>query len=369
MCVSKGGSFQRQIQASAMGEFDSDDEDFAVVGAYTMHEEIGRGTYGIVYEATHNTTGKKVAIKRLFQGQDSSTSDEIEVMQRLVGAPHVLQLREVLHEQHQDEPSTFIVSEYMESDLETVIKATEAIPQVSLPQIKSYLRMILQGLAECHARHIIHRDVKPNNILLATNGAAMLADFGLAVVVPELATRVSPWSLSFQVVTRAYRAPELLFGLKQYDTSVDMWSLGCVFGELVLRKVWFDGVSDIDQLNLMFRALGSPDEQHWTALPFYLEFAPTSPPSLATQFPTLPPSGVDLLTKMLRLDPSARISAADALTHPFFAEAPLALDAALLPMVTPPERGRKRRASSLEEEYGDQADEGGEGPMKGRRLF
>ncbi|RQM30303.1 hypothetical protein B5M09_002446 [Aphanomyces astaci] len=305
-----------------------------------MHEEIGRGTYGIVYVATHNTTGKKVAIKRLFQRQDSSTSDEIEVMQRLVGAPHVLQLQEVLQEQHQDEPSTFIVSEYMESDLETVIKATEAIPQVSLAHIKSYLRMILQGLAECHARHIIHRDVKPNNILLATNGAAMLADFGLAVVVPELATRVSPWSLSFQVVTRAYRAPELLFGLKQYDTSVDMWSLGCVFGELAAK-----------------------------ALPFYLEFAPTSPPSLATQFPTLPPSGVDLLTKMLRLDPSARISAADALTHPFFAEAPLALDPALLPMVTPPERGRKRRASSLEEEYGDQADEGGEGPMKGRRLF
>ncbi|ETW02588.1 CMGC/CDK protein kinase [Aphanomyces invadans] len=356
-----------------MGEFDSDDEEQAVVGHYTLHEEIGRGTYGVVYEARHNVSGNKVAIKRLLPRHDASSSDEVGVMQRLAGAPHILQLQEVLHEQYQHEPTTFIVSEFMESDLETVIRATDALPQLSLPQIKSYLRMTIQGLAECHARHIIHRDVKPNNILLGSNGNAMLADFGMAVVVPELAARAtSTWTLSFQVVTRAYRAPELLFGLKQYDTSVDMWAVGCLFGELFLRRVWFDGASDIDQLNRIFRALGSPDEQHWSAaktLPFFLEFAPTSPPSLVTQFPTLPATGIDLLSKLLRLDPTARISAADALAHPFFAESPLALDAALLPMVTPPERGRKRRASSLEDEHGDAAEDVGDVPMKGRRLF
>ncbi|KAF0684982.1 Aste57867_23011 [Aphanomyces stellatus] len=353
-----------------MGEFDSDDEEHAVVGAYTLQGEIGRGTYGTVYEAVHNTTGKRVAIKRLFARSDASASDEIGLMQQLVGAPHVLQMTEVVQDTHSGEISTFLVSEYMESDLETLIKATDEVPQLSLGQIKSYLRMLLVGLSECHARHIIHRDVKPNNVLLAPKGDVMLADFGMAVLVPELeCPDKSTWSLSFQVVTRAYRPPELLFGLKQYDTSVDMWSVGCIFGEMLLRRVWFDGASDIDQLNLMFRALGTPQEQEWTdakSLPFFLDFGPTSPPSLATQFPTLPASGVDLLTRLLRLNPTQRISAVDALAHPFFTEAPMPLDAELLPMVTPPERTRKRRASSVSDEQGDEATEV---PMKGRRLF
>ncbi|CAK4079475.1 unnamed protein product [Aphanomyces euteiches] len=351
-----------------MGEFDSDDEEHMTIGAYTVHDEIGRGTYGIVYEATHNPTGKKVAIKRLFSRQDSSTSDEIAIMRQLEGVPHILQLQDVLQHDYHHEIATFLVTEYMDSDLETVIRATEEVPQLSIAQIKSYLRMVLVSLEKCHSRHIIHRDVKPNNILLASNGAAMLSDFGMAVAVPELAhPDKSTWNLSFQVVTRAYRSPELLFGLKQYDTSVDMWSFGCVFAELLLRRVWLDGASDIDQLNLMFRALGTPQEQGWTAaksLPFFLEFAPTSPPSLASQFPMLSEAGVDLLSRLLRLDPSARITAQEALAHPFFKEEPLELDSELLPMVVPPERTRKRRASSsLEDEQGDEV------PMKGRRLF
>ncbi|EQC32362.1 CMGC/CDK protein kinase [Saprolegnia diclina VS20] len=353
-----------------MGEFDSDSEDERiVVGKYELGEEIGRGTYGKVYAATHVETREKVAVKRLFGSPTTSShDDEPTIMARLTTARHVLQIKEVVRQAHRGEEATFLVFEYMESDLESVIKATDDLPQLSTATIKSYMYMVLQGLAECHKRHVIHRDIKPNNVLLSPTGNVMLADFGMAIYAPDASLEKS-----FQVVTRAYRPPELLFGLKTYTDAVDMWSAGCVFAELVLRRVWLDGASDIDQLSLMFKALGNPIENKWTAatsLPFYLEFAPTSPPSLAAQFPSLSSAGVDLLTQLVTLDPTRRISASAALAHAYFTEAPLPLDANLLPLVTPPERAnRKRRATSfVEDEVTDAATPRGTA-AKGRRLF
>ncbi|OQR87497.1 cyclin-dependent kinase [Achlya hypogyna] len=352
-----------------MGEFDSDsDDEIVVVGGYELHEEIGRGTYGKVYNAKHVATGGKFAVKRLFAGAPShSSDDEPTILHKLAGANYVLELKEVFTKTYRGEDATFLVFDYMESDLESVIKATDDLPQLAPAQIKSYMHMILHGLLECHKRHVIHRDIKPNNVLLAPTGIVMLADFGMAVHAPDPTV-----AMSFQVVTRAYRPPELLFGLKHYTSAVDIWSAGCVFAELLLRRVWLDGASDIDQLSLMFKAIGTPQEQGWTAaksLPFYLEFAPTTPTPLAAQFPTLSAAGVDLLSQMMTLDPTQRISAAKALAHPYFAEAPVPVDANLLPLVTPPERvDRKRRASSfVEDEVADAATP--RGGVKGRRLF
>ncbi|OQR94035.1 cyclin-dependent kinase [Thraustotheca clavata] len=347
-----------------MGEFDSDSEEERVlVGKYDLHEEIGRGTYGKVYSAIHVDTGVKCAVKRLFSTASSTHEDEPTIMQKLTSAQNVLQIKEVIRQEYRGEEATFLVFDYMESDLESIIKATDELPQLSAAQIKSFMHMLLQGLYECHKHHVIHRDIKPNNILLSPTGDIKIADFGMAIYAPE------PFmSKSFQVVTRAYRSPELLFGLKHYDFSVDIWSAGCVFAELLLRRVWLDGGSDIEQLSLMFKTLGTPQEQGWTAassLPFYLEFAPSSPPSLASQLPTLSAAGIDLLSQMIALDPSKRISAQQALNHVYFKESPIPLDPNLLPLVTPPERlERKRRASLIEDEVPDVRPN-----VKGRRLF
>jgi cyclin-dependent kinase 7 len=271
----------------------------------------------------------------------------------------------------------YLVLEYMDSDLETIINATDAIPHLEVAHIKGYLHMLLRAVQELHDRKILHRDIKPNNLLVAKHGrVAKLTDFGMATQVSGTDTK----SLSIQVVTRAYRAPELFFGKDQYGSEVDMWSVGCIFAEMVLRRTFLDGSSDIDQLSHIFSALGSPSENGWHAaaeLPFHLTFKPTNPKPLKDQFPELSEAGVDLLGKFLQVDPSKRISAADALQHAFFSEEPLPATGEELPIVLPVDSTKKRPlaevladvADGRVEEEGEADGEGGRVAIKGRRIL
>lgn len=285
----------------------------------------------------------------------------------------------------------YLVLEYMESDLETILSATDAVPTLPIAHVKTYLRMLLTGVQELHARNILHRDLKPNNLLLSSSQrTAKITDFGMAtdIAAPPAATSSSspqpsdasetasateadaaaststpsPVKRSIQVVTRAYRAPELFFGCDSYGTEVDVWSVGCIFGELLLRKPLFDGASDIDQLSQIFELLGSPGENGWTdaaTLPFYLRFKDTNPRPLHERFSAeLSTAGVELLRKMLALDPKTRISVDDALAHAFFEEAPLPVDASEL--VIPEDPQRAVRAVDVTD---------GESSVKGRRLL
>jgi len=179
------------------------------------------------------------------------------------------------------------------------------------------MHQLLKGVCYCHTRRILHRDLKPQNLLIDTEGVLKIADFGLA-----RAFGVPLRQYTHEVVTLWYRAPEILLGSRHYATAMDIWSVGCIFAELVTRKPFFAGDSEIDQLFHIFRILGTPNEEMWPGVTSLTDFKQAfplwHPQKLSNALRNLSPDGVDLLQRMLIYNPADRISAREALTHPYF---------------------------------------------------
>eukprot|EP00696_Hemimastix_kukwesjijk_P003434 gnl/Hemi2/14216_TR4823_c0_g2_i1.p1 gnl/Hemi2/14216_TR4823_c0_g2~~gnl/Hemi2/14216_TR4823_c0_g2_i1.p1 ORF type:complete len:208 (-),score=66.68 gnl/Hemi2/14216_TR4823_c0_g2_i1:80-703(-) len=184
--------------------------------------------------------------------------------------------------------------------------------------VKSYLYQLLNGLCFCHARRVLHRDLKPQNLLIDRTGVLKLADFGLA-----RAFSIPLRTYTHEVVTLWYRAPEILMGAKQYSVPMDIWAVGCIFVEMLTKHALFPGDSEIDELYRIFRTLGTPNNTIWpgvSQLPCYRDTFPRWPQQpVARAIPSVTdPLALDLISQMLRYEPSKRISAKAALNHPYF---------------------------------------------------
>ncbi|KDO32862.1 CMGC/CDK/CDC2 protein kinase [Saprolegnia parasitica CBS 223.65] len=274
---------------------------------------IGEGTYGVVYKAQDLKTQEIVALKRIRlevedEGIPSTALREISILREL---EHPTSLLNCL----QDAGKLYLVFEFVDRDLKRCMDTT--LGNIDPHLIKAYMYQLLKGLAFCHSRGIMHRDLKPQNLLVSRTGALKIADFGLA-----RAFSLPVRKYTHEVITLWYRAPEILLGQEAYSPPIDIWSCGAIFAELLRKKPLFTGDSEIDQLYRIFQVMGTPDESTWTGVSSLRDYAPTFPKwraqDLAPMFPKLDTDGLDLLQRMLTYTPSERISARDAMRHPYF---------------------------------------------------
>jgi cyclin-dependent kinase 12/13 len=313
-----------------------------------MDKEIGAGRYGTVFKTTDRKTGKRYALKHIkmegeTQGFPVTAIREIKILKAL-DHENIIRLEEVItygneqpdekdggelqHSQGSDmdlsqflKGSVFMVFEYVEFDLSGLILTMNGLPP---DVVKSYMKQLLSGMFYMHRQRILHRDLKTANILITRGNVLKIADWGLARSVFTNMQR-----LTNKVVTLWYRSPELILETKRYGAEIDMWSAGCIFGELVCGQPILPGRVEQDQLEKIYQLCGTPVAESevetrlqqcegWSKM----KFETTYPSSLQQRFSktTLGHSGIDLIEKLLCMHPENRISAMDALDHEYFWE-------------------------------------------------
>ncbi|KAI8925355.1 kinase-like domain-containing protein [Entophlyctis helioformis] len=320
---------------------------------FDIVHQVGEGTYGKVFKATHRTSGQLVALKKIFLKEDDkgkeknksgfpiTTIREIEIL-RAIRHPNIVDLQGMISfSAGQDDLSMYMVFEYMDHDMTGILQ--HGAVHYDAPQIKCLARQLFDGLAYLHSKSIIHRDVKGANLLLNSRGELKLADFGLARRMQFDRVTSEPllqFEYTNRVVTLWYRAPELLLGSTLYGFQVDLWSAGCIIVELFSKAAIFQGRTEIEQLEAIFRVCGTPTVDVWpdiTSLSWYglLHFDPTPRRVEATlRKYGMSAQALRLVDSLLMLDPAKRPTAAQALAHPYFTtEAPHACDPWQLPKI------------------------------------
>ncbi|XP_071941872.1 cyclin-dependent kinase 4-like [Antedon mediterranea] len=297
----------------------SSSQDIAIYNKrYCEIEKIGTGAYGTVYRGRDKDTGDVVALKRIRiqgaeEGMPMSTLREIALLKHLDARehPNIVRLLDVVHgETTNTDRKLTLVFEHIDQDLATYIENCPP-PGLSPEKIKDLMRQLLCGLEFLHSNRIVHRDIKPQNVLVTNNGMLKLADFGLARVYTHNI------ALTSVVVTLWYRAPEVLLQAI-YATPLDIWSVGCIFAELFRKKPLFRGESEVDQLYKIFDVIGLPGIEDWpdSNLP-WSSFAGCVKRPLEDLVPEICRDGLHLLERMLLFDQNNRITAEDALQHPY----------------------------------------------------
>jgi len=242
-------------------------------GFRKLHE-IAEGSYGVVYQGIEIATNTKVALKKMKRleteqkdGLHFTTIRELKLLSEL-RHENILGLKSVIVYKIEGQYCLWLISEFMDTNLSKIISEKKI---TSDNQINTYLYTILKGLNYLHMNWYLHRDLTPSNILMSSEGQLKIADFGFTKLFGD------DKSMTPEVVTIWYRAPELLFGAKYYGTGVDIWSFGCIIAELLIKEPFLPTQEnkEIDQLATIFGALGTPTEEDWpgiSKLPCYIEF-------------------------------------------------------------------------------------------------
>ncbi|KAK9507786.1 hypothetical protein O3M35_007563 [Rhynocoris fuscipes] len=298
---------------------------------YEKIEFLGEGQFATVFKARDVETDTIVAVKKIKVGSAAEARDginrtalrEIKLLQEL-HHPNIIGLLDV----YGYKSNVSLVFDFMDTDLEVIIKDTNIV--LTPANVKAYTLMTLLGLEYLHNSWILHRDLKPNNLLINSEGILKIGDFGLAKFY------ASPNRIyTHQVVTRWYRSPELLFGARMYSTGVDMWAVGCIIAELLLRVPFLPGESDLDQLTRIFHTLGTPTEQTWpgmTTLQDYIQFKSFPGTPLKHIFTAAGDDLLDVLSSLLTINPLKRINCPQALQMPYFSNKPAPSTGAQLPL-------------------------------------
>ncbi|MCJ1325373.1 TFIIH complex serine/threonine-protein kinase subunit kin28 [Thelotrema lepadinum] len=327
---------------------------------YHEDRKLGEGTYAVVSLGHLDSDPSfKVAIKKIKvvaehakEGILPVTIREIRFLQEL-RHPNIIALHDVYASKTQN---ISLVLEYLPlGDLEMLIRDSTGV-RYGLPDIKAWMGMLGRAVWFCHENFVLHRDIKPNNLLIAADGEVKLADFGLARSFADPHNR-----MTFNVITRWYRPPELLYNARHYGGAVDIWSMGLVFAELALRMPFLAGDSDIHQLDLICQAIGTPTEANWpgvSKLPNYVKPATIQAvrgkQDYTNHFGIVGSDGVDLIMSTLILDPRKRVTATQFLQHKWWTISPPPTTKEKLPKKAggPQKMGEdlKRRGGELDEQ-------------------
>ncbi|KAI9729712.1 MAG: hypothetical protein M1834_006663 [Cirrosporium novae-zelandiae] len=337
------------------------------VDTFERLNHIEEGSYGWVSRARETATGEIVALKKLKMepANDGFPVTGLREIQTLMQCrhPNIVNLREVVRGDKLDD--VFLVMDFLEHDLKTL---QEDMSEPFLPsEVKTLLLQLVSAIDYLHDNWILHRDLKTSNILMNNRGQIKIADFGMARYYGD-----PPPKLTQLVVTLWYRAPELLLGTDKYGPEIDIWSLGCIFGELLTQQPLLQGKNEVDELSKIFELCGIPTEESWPGFRRLPNAKSLRLPRnsqnvgavIRAKFPFLTSAGTYLLGSLLALNPSRRPTAKDILSHPYFREDPKPKSTAMFPTF-PSKAGQEKRRRVAS----PSAPKRGEAPkMKGKEV-